>query len=249
MTPPPYSEESDVDARYRALLFLHAQSPAFRDIDLSGLPGYEELSMDAALQVVAAAPLDQISVSARLAVLYDLNRAGAPDRGLHATGYREVAGSALAGKTDLPPGLGPDSLLDDLVASASAGVPFRHDVQCRDVRPSRDRVRRGPTREGSAASGRAGSKPPGSTPSSRPTLPFTRRRRLGGPAQLAHVGSPVLPAHGPPDSPPAPVDINPPPPGETSTGTASSTRRSRSCRSCEHAAAVQLLARPGRRPP
>jgi len=124
MTPPPYSEESDVDARYRALLFLHAQSPAFRDIDLSGLPGYEELSIDAALQVVAAAPLDQISVSARLAVLYDLNRAGAPDRGLHATGYREVAGSALAGKTDLPPGLGPDSLLDDLVASASAGVPF-----------------------------------------------------------------------------------------------------------------------------
>ena len=123
MTPPPYSDDPDAEARYRALLFLHAQSPQFRDIDLGVLPGYGDLSVDAALQLVAGAPGDQIPVSSRLAVLYDLHRAGSPERGFHEAGYHQLAGSALAlkGDTALIP---PQQLLDDLAQAASAGVPF-----------------------------------------------------------------------------------------------------------------------------
>src|SRR3954464_13855783 len=66
MTVPPYGGDPDGGGRRRALLFLHAQSPAFRDIDLSALPGYADLSIDEALQVVARAPADEIPVSARL---------------------------------------------------------------------------------------------------------------------------------------------------------------------------------------
>ena len=123
MTYPPDTGDPDADARYRALLFLHAQSPDFRDIDLSGVPGYEDLTVDAALQMVAAAPGDEIPVSARLAVLYDLYRPGAPDRGFHEPGCLDLAGSALTLKDDTPL-IPPRQLLDDLAQAATAGVPF-----------------------------------------------------------------------------------------------------------------------------
>ena len=214
MTPPPYSEESDVDARYRALLFLHAQSPAFRDIDLSGLPGYEELSIDAALQVVAAAPLDQISVSARLAVLYDLNRAGAPDRGTPR--HRLSRGRRLRARGEDRPAAG---TRPGLAARRPGGIgvgrrALRHDVQCRD-RSTITRPRSsGSTSARSAASGSAGSTRPGSTPSSRPT-PRSRDVADWVDPRNWHTWGPLFFRRM--DllmSPPAPVDISPPPPGD-----------------------------------
>jgi hypothetical protein len=123
MTASPDDGDTDVEAAYRALLFLHAQSPAYRDLDLSVLPGFPELSVDTALETVARASGEEIPVSARLAVLYDLSRAGAPDRGFHADGLRELAGSALRLKTNAPR-LPPEQLLDAIAQAATAGVPF-----------------------------------------------------------------------------------------------------------------------------
>src|SRR4051794_12110843 len=99
MTAPP-DYDPDVEARYRALPFLHAQSPDFRDLDLSAVPGFGDLSVDTAMQLVADAPGEEIPVSARLAVLYDLSKTAAPDPGLGADehspdGLMDLASSAL----------------------------------------------------------------------------------------------------------------------------------------------------------
>jgi hypothetical protein len=128
MTLPPDSGDPDVEARYRALVFLHAQSPDFADIDLRALPEFRDLTVGACLRRVAAAPAEEIPVSERLAVLYDVARAGAPDRESLQDEYRSVADSALALRRDAPerdvPDLAPEDLLDDLVRAASEGVPF-----------------------------------------------------------------------------------------------------------------------------
>ena len=96
MTAPPGDVEPDVEARYRDLLFLHAQAPEYRDLDLSVLPGYADFEIGPALRAVAAAPEDEVPVSARLAVLYDLARAGMPGRETRGEAYSRLADSALA---------------------------------------------------------------------------------------------------------------------------------------------------------
>jgi hypothetical protein len=122
MTAPP-DYDPDVEARYGALLFLHAQSPDFRDLDVSVLPVFPDLTIETAMQLVADAPGEEIPISARLAVLYDLSRTGAPRQGVHSDAFRELASSALRLKPETPL-LPPEQLLDDLAQAAAAGVPF-----------------------------------------------------------------------------------------------------------------------------
>jgi hypothetical protein len=128
MTLPPDSGDPDVEARYRALLFLHAQSPDFADIDLRALPEFRELTVGGCLRRVAQASVEEIPVSERLAVLYDVARAGSPERDSLRDEYRRVADSALALRRDAPerggPDLAPEDLLDDLAQAAAAEVPF-----------------------------------------------------------------------------------------------------------------------------
>ncbi|TFV86973.1 hypothetical protein [Blastococcus sp. CT_GayMR16] len=128
MTLPPDTGDPDVEARYRALYFLHAQSPDFSDIDLGVLPEFRDLTVGGCLRRVAAASAEEIPVSERLAVLYDVARAGLPDHESLQDEYRGVVDSALALRRDRPerdaPDLAPEDLLDDLVRSAADGVPF-----------------------------------------------------------------------------------------------------------------------------
>jgi hypothetical protein len=122
MTPPPDNSATDVEARFRALLFLHAQSPDFADVDLTRLPEFAELTVAECLRKVTDAPGELIPVSARLAVLYDLAKAGT-HQGLVADDYRRLVGSTLAlkpGNTLVPP----EDLVDDLARSATVRAPF-----------------------------------------------------------------------------------------------------------------------------
>lgn len=122
MTPPQDFGDPDVEARSRALLFLHAQSPDFADVDLTRVPEFADLTVARCLQRVSDAPGEQIPVSARLAVLYDLAKAGM-GQGLVADDYRRLVSSTLAlkpGNTLLPP----DALIEDLAQSAAANAPF-----------------------------------------------------------------------------------------------------------------------------
>jgi hypothetical protein len=125
MTPPPAYGDPDVEALYRDLLFLHALAPEFRDLDLSGVPGYTDFSTDGAMRAVAGAPGDVVGVSARLAVLYDLARARLPghDDSL-GDAYAVLAHSTLALKPDNGAGFVPQDLVEDMNRAAAEGVPF-----------------------------------------------------------------------------------------------------------------------------
>jgi len=141
MTPPPAEGAPDVpepdEALYRDLLFLHALAPEYRDLDLSALPGYGDFSPDSALRHLAAAPENEVGVSARLAVLYDVARAHLHDHETFGDAFAVLAGSTLALKTGpeadaaadaTPPiaaaPIATSDLIDDLTRSAEAGLPF-----------------------------------------------------------------------------------------------------------------------------
>ena len=128
MTLPPDIGDPDVEARYRALVFLHAQSPDFADIDLGVLPEFRDLTVGGCLRRVAGASVEEIPVSERLAVLYDVAKAGSPQRESLQDEYRAVANTALAFRREPPeryaPVLAPEDLLDDLVQAARDKVPF-----------------------------------------------------------------------------------------------------------------------------
>ena len=103
MTSPPAEGAPDVtepdEALYRDLLYLHALAPEYRDLDLSALPGYGDFYADSALRHLADAPEGEVGVSARLAVLYDVARAHLHDHETLGDAYAVLAGSTLALKT------------------------------------------------------------------------------------------------------------------------------------------------------
>jgi hypothetical protein len=127
MTLPP-DVDPDVEARYRALVFLHAQNPDFADIDLGPLPEFRDLTVGGCLRRVAEAPVYEIPVSERLAVLYDVARGGSPQRESLQDEYRAVAATALSLRREPPerdaPVLAPDDLLEDLTRAAADKVPL-----------------------------------------------------------------------------------------------------------------------------
>jgi hypothetical protein len=113
-----YADE-DAEARHDALLSLHALSGAFGDLDTKIIPGFRSASPGTALQTLAEAPEQEIPISARLAVLYDLARAGLPEYESYEAEYRHLAESVADAR-----GLDVDQLLSDVKESAR-GVPFR----------------------------------------------------------------------------------------------------------------------------
>ena len=76
--PPDSYVDQDAEARHHALLSLHALSGTFGDLDPTIFPGVTPASPGTAMQALAAAPEREIPVSARLAVLFNLARAGLP---------------------------------------------------------------------------------------------------------------------------------------------------------------------------
>ena len=120
--PPTYQADAGQEARYHALLGLHALSNRFDDIDLSDLTqltGFRKTTPAQALELVARAPTDEIPESARLGVLFDLATAHNPQYESAEQEYRQLA-STVAG----PHGLDTDQLLTDL-KSAAEGVAFQ----------------------------------------------------------------------------------------------------------------------------
>ena len=120
--PPTYQADAGQEARYHALLGLHALSNRFDDIDLSDLnqlTGFRKTTPAQALELVAQAPVDEIPESARLGVLFDLAGAHNPQYESAEQEYRQLA-STVAG----PHGLDTDQLLTDIKAAAD-GVAFQ----------------------------------------------------------------------------------------------------------------------------
>ena len=115
--PPDYIDQ-DADARHHALLSLHALSGAFGGLDPSIIPGFRSSSPGTALQTLATAPEQEIPISARLAVLFDLTRAGLPYYESYEAEYRLLAQSVAQAR-----GLDVEQLLSDVTESAR-GAPF-----------------------------------------------------------------------------------------------------------------------------
>jgi hypothetical protein len=116
--PPDSYVDQDAEARHHALLSLHALSGAFGDLDPTIFPGFTPASPGTAMQALAAAPEREIPVSARLAVLFNLARAGLPHYESYEGEYRLLADSVAQSR-----GLDVDQLLIDLKESAR-GIPF-----------------------------------------------------------------------------------------------------------------------------
>jgi hypothetical protein len=104
---------------HHALLSLHALSGSFKGVDLGVLPEFRSSSPATALRAVAEAPEDEIPVSARLSVLYDLAKAG-PDLQGAEDEYRRLAESVAGAR-----GLDAGQLLTDLKQSASGMMSLR----------------------------------------------------------------------------------------------------------------------------
>jgi hypothetical protein len=115
MTEDPTDTHPDAEARHHALLTLHALSG---DLDPKVIPGFRSASPGTALQTVAEAPEQAIPVSARLAVLFNLARAGLPNYESYEAEYRLLADSVAQSR-----GLDVDQLLNDVKESAR-GTPF-----------------------------------------------------------------------------------------------------------------------------
>jgi hypothetical protein len=77
------------------------------------------------MREVAAARGDQVAVSARLAVLYDLARAARSGHASLGDAYAVLADSALALKPDHGPEFDFAALVEDMTQAAAEGVPFR----------------------------------------------------------------------------------------------------------------------------
>ena len=116
--PPDSHVDQDAEARHDALLSLHALSGAFEDLDPKIIPGFRTSPPATALRVLAKASEQEISISARLAVLYELVRAGLPQYESYEAEYRLLAESVAAAR-----GLDVDQLLSDVKESAG-GAPF-----------------------------------------------------------------------------------------------------------------------------
>lgn len=116
--------DEQAEDRYRALVALHALSPDYQ-MDRERLPGpYRGRVIGADLRLVTEAPPDEIPVSARLDVLYDLAKAGYPGRADNADVYRALAESAVRQRILPDEPVDVDELLEDIAGAAEAGEPL-----------------------------------------------------------------------------------------------------------------------------
>jgi hypothetical protein len=115
-----------VEAHHRALIALHALSPDYR-VDREKLPEpYRGRRIDEDLRLVTEAPIDEVPVSARLAVLYDLAKADYPGRPAEPGAYQELASSAVRFRVRSEEGerIAGEDLLEEIKAAADARVPL-----------------------------------------------------------------------------------------------------------------------------
>jgi hypothetical protein len=110
--------DRDTESRHHALLSLHALSGTFGALDPKIIPGFRSASPGTALQTLAEAPEQEIPISARLAVLFNLARAGLPHYESYQAEYRRLAESVAQSRD-----LDVDQLLSD-VKEAVRGTPF-----------------------------------------------------------------------------------------------------------------------------
>lgn len=104
--------EPDVDpveAQFRALLSLHAIAGR---VDASRLPGFSPMPLGTALELVAAAPLEQVSRGMRLDVLLELARKELPGLAENEQPYRALMATVVADRD-----LQVEDLRRDLLAS------------------------------------------------------------------------------------------------------------------------------------
>src|SRR5829696_5249342 len=113
--PPDSAADNDVEARHHALLSLHALSGTISDFNPNLVPNFRASSPGNALRTLAEAPEQEVPISARLAVLYNLMQAGLPQYESYEHEYRLLAESVAAAR-----GLEVDQLLSDVKGSATA---------------------------------------------------------------------------------------------------------------------------------
>ncbi len=122
----PVPPDDGIEPHVRALIALHALSPDYR-VEREKLPEhYRGRDIGADLRQVAEADPEQIPPSARLAVLYDLAKAGYPGRADDPDGYRELADSAVRFRAlrEEDAEVAGDDLLEEIKAAADAGAPL-----------------------------------------------------------------------------------------------------------------------------
>ncbi|HEX2362353.1 MAG TPA: hypothetical protein VHI11_09800 [Jiangellaceae bacterium] len=120
----PQDDGDPTEDRYRALVALHALSPDY-GMYRERLPGpYQGRDIGADLRLVTEAPDDEIPVSARLAVLYDLAKAGYPGSDDYAAAYPALAESAVQRRIRPDQPVDANELLADIKGAAEAGEPL-----------------------------------------------------------------------------------------------------------------------------
>ena len=125
----PVPRLDDVEPAYQALIALYARTPDFREAAVKLPESYRSRSVQEDLRLVAEADADQIPTSARLAVLYELAKAGYPGREENEearNAYRELADSAVRfrARRDGDPEVVGDDLLAEIQAAADERAPL-----------------------------------------------------------------------------------------------------------------------------
>lgn len=126
---PSSDDRRPVDEHHVALLSLHTQTGEELP-DPGLLPGFRRMPTGPALRALAAAPTEEVPISARLGALGSLVRAGLPEWETEKQAYRELAGSVASARG----GVDPDQLLSDLKEARATGVPF-HTLQSGQALP------------------------------------------------------------------------------------------------------------------
>jgi hypothetical protein len=108
----------DATTLHHALVGLHALAA---EVETGTLPGFHPpTSTGDQLRAVAAAPEQEVPISARVDLLYRLTKKGSPGYEKHAEAYRALAGSVASAR-----GLDAEQLLSDLKETAGdANVAF-----------------------------------------------------------------------------------------------------------------------------
>ncbi|MGA7689963.1 MAG: hypothetical protein WCA29_12125 [Jiangellales bacterium] len=107
------------EVRHQALVNLHGIAGSLNGVRPEDVPGLRPASPSSILVNVAEAPLDEIPVSARVGVLFNLAKADFPHFADHEQEYRTLLAS-VADARDLTV----DQLLSDLKEAAAGDTPF-----------------------------------------------------------------------------------------------------------------------------
>ena len=108
-------------ARHHSLVSLHGLAGALNGVRVEDVPGLRPASPSTMLTNVTEAPFDEIPVSARVGVLFNLAQAGFPHFEDHEKEYRSLAASVADAR-----GVSVDQLLSDLKEAAAGDTPFGH---------------------------------------------------------------------------------------------------------------------------